>query len=246
MGGGIFADSNATVNLFNVRIEDNYGDTYAGGVRISGGQLTALNTAFLSNQAGYGGGAVAMAGDAYVELQNAIVAGNEAGTEGGGVLIDDANTILSGTNTIFYGNIAGSEGGGIDVNTGLIALQYCDTYGNIPDDYHGTSDPTGSNGNISLEPQLLYTAALNPMLWDLHLETGSNMVDAGAPFIYDPDLSASDMGIYGGPACDEFDLDLDGYLDWWHAGPYNAMDPLDGKDCDDLDPWVFPQGGFCP
>ena len=84
----------------------------------------------------------------------------------------------------------------------------------------------------------------DPLDWDLHLAVGSPLIDAGAPNALDPDGSPADMGPYGGPGADAWDLDGDGFPAWWQPGPYDsATYPALGLDCDDLDPQVHPLSG---
>ena len=108
----------------------------------------------------------------------------------------------------------------------------------------GVTTGTGRDGNVSVNPDHLTVAAPDPSLWDLHLSTTSRLVDAGDPTILDPDGSPSDIGVYGGPGADLFDLDGDGSFEWWQPGPYDAVRyPALGWDCDDLDGDVFPGAG---
>ena len=83
------------------------------------------------------------------------------------------------------------------------------------------ADPTGTDGNISMDPH--YLVAPLAVDWDLHLSTTSPLIDAGDPTILDPDGSPSDIGVYGGPGAGLFDLDGDGYPEWWQPGPYDAV-----------------------
>ncbi|MDP7111941.1 MAG: hypothetical protein QGH45_08250 [Myxococcota bacterium] len=50
------------------------------------------------------------------------------------------------------------------------------------------------------------------------------------------------MGSYGGPGGESWNLDWDGYDEWWLPGPFDpATSP--GMDCDDGDVGVFPGAG---
>jgi len=49
---------------------------------------------------------------------------------------------------------------------------------------------------------------------------------------------------YGGPYADSWDLDGDGYPEWWQPGDYDfGSYPAFGWDCDDGDPEVIPGAG---
>ena len=67
-------------------------------------------------------------------------------------------------------------------------------------------------------------------------------VDAGDPSTQDPDGSPADIGIYGGAEASDWDIDQDGYFEWWLPGPYDpATSP--GLDCDDRDAAMYPGTG---
>ena len=140
-------------------------------------------------------------------------------------------------------NNAAVQGGGI-YDDGTPTISYCNAFANTPDDYADFTDPTGTNGNISVDPLHLDTTSSDPLEWNLHLDPASPLVDAGDPSVLDPDGSPSDIGAFGGPGADDFDLDWDGYPMWWQPGPYDyATYPALGWDCDDLDPHVYPGNG---
>ncbi len=206
-------------------------------------------------------------GNAWNGLENAIVCGNQADGEGGGIYHPGTNAGGQYDNVAVVGNGAGSHGGGFKVsgnvhlvnvlvshNTaggqggglyGAITpdITYCDVWGNTPTDHGGgLTDMTGWFGNVSTDPQLLGTSAPDPLDWDLHLAASSPLVDAGDPGVLDPDGSFSDIGAYGGPDADGWDLDWDGYFEWWLPGPYDAA-TSPGADCDDQDGTVFPGNG---
>lgn len=63
-----------------------------------------------------------------------------------------------------------------------------------PATFEGMSNPTGSNGNISTDPQFV-----SPSTGDFHLAPGSACIDAGEPGMTDPDGTRADLGAYGGP-----------------------------------------------
>ena len=100
----------------------------------------------------------------------------------------------------------------------------------------------GTGGNQSQDPLLLDLTGVDPADWDLHLAPTSPLVDAGSGA--DPDGSPSDVGSYGGPWADVWDLDGDGYPEWWQPGPYDPVTmPGAGWDCDDRELGVGPDNG---
>ena len=124
------------------------------------------------------------------------------------------------------------------------SLGNTNSFGNLPDNYSGIADPTGNAGNVSVDPQYLDVTGTSAALWDLHLGAASPLIDAGSSSLLDPDGGPSDIGAYGGPDADLWDLDGDGYPLWWMPGPYDASTyPGLGWDCDDTDATVFPGSG---
>jgi hypothetical protein len=176
-----------------------------------------------------------------VLLENSVVAGNSATGTGG---IDVTGT-LTMTNSVVVNNQGSSNGGGINgYYDHICVLSNNDVYGNSPDDYHLVDDPTGTDGNISVDPMFLDISSPDALDWDLHLDFNSTLIDAGDPTVLDPDGSPSDIGAFGGPNAASWDLDRDGFPLWWQPGPYDhATYPDEGWDCDDLDATVYPGAG---
>ena len=109
---------------------------------------------------------------------------------------------------------------------------------------HFEADPTGSSGNLDVTPEFLDIESADPGSWDVHLQSGGALVDAGNPTWLDPDGSPSDIGAYGADSAGLWDLDQDGYPLWWQPGPYDPQAyPAQGWDCDDADPTLYPDHG---
>ncbi len=142
------------------------------------------------------------------------------------------------------GNILADSGEVAVSVTGDLALAsfaYNDVYGAGTTLFDGLADPTGSEGNVSIEPDLIDVSSSDPADWDLHLAVDSPLVDAGDPAAADPDGSAADIGAYGGAEAGAWDRDGDGYPEWWQPGPYDTSSyPALGWDCDDDDDGVYP------
>jgi hypothetical protein len=101
-----------------------------------------------------------------------------------------------------------------------------------------------SEADLNLPPEFLsYDENGYPTDW--HLSLSSPLIDMGDPTVLDPDGSRADMGPYGGPDGDKWDLDWDGYPNYFWPGTIHDA-PLgfyeEDYDCDDRDPWVF----LCP
>jgi parallel beta-helix repeat protein len=121
-----------------------------------------------------------------------VIAGNSASRYGGGICSHISYSPTIANNTI-VGNYA-KDGGGIycvagtqSITNTIIAfnssgicasstttLRYDCVYGNIDYNYYGATDPTGTNGNISVDPGLAQMPYVN-----VHIQPGSPCVDAG-------------------------------------------------------------------
>lgn len=145
--------------------------------------------------------------------------------------MSDGSTVTL-VNVILTGNIADDSGGAMSVSGGTVSISYSDAWGDTPDEYDGITDPTGTDGNVSVDPGF-YDA------W--HLDSTSALVDAGDPSVLDPDGSASDIGAFGGTTASTWDLDDDGVSAWWLPGVYDARSV--DLDCDDTDASVYPGAG---
>ncbi len=235
-GGGVHVNGSEPV-FRNVVFAHNEADN-GGGLNIHTHTVSAPrleNVAFLDNTAVQNGGGIRLIASE-TTMYNVSVVANHA-DQGGGIFLRD--TPSTHVNLIVTGNSGGSGGGGIHVDSGSTDIQYSDVWDNTGGDYQGTPDPTGSDGNLSVDPLFLDATSMDVLDWDLHLSTMSPLVDTGDPGILDPDGGSSDMGLYGGPHASAWDRDVDGYYDWWLPGPY----PGGGWDCDDLDETVYPGSG---
>jgi len=237
-GGALFADGFG-VDLDNVVMEGNSAVYTGGAICGSDASIEVRNGVFVDNHALQGGGVYAYDGD--TELSNSTFVGNEA-SQGGAVYIDSGGLLVD--NCVIVDNVAQNHGGGIREEGMDGTYRHNDVWGNQPDDYYAAIDPTGVDGNVSVDPQFLDPSGGDPWLWDLHLAVTSPLIDAGRASIFDPDGGPSDVGAYGGPGADGFDRDRDGAHEWWHPGDYDpATDPPAGWDCDDRDASVLPGQG---
>ena len=218
-GGGVcFIDSTAT--LIGVTIRENYAAQGGGLYLDESSNITHMGSAVLANTATDGAGYAVDGG--VLTLTNVLSAYNE-GDSGGGVLVadgtftatnltfgyddaaDGAALYTSGTgtatvlNSIFYGAVSGAAV--LADSTATFTGTYNNVYSNASD-YSGTTDVTGTGGNISGNPRFTsVTNDGNPDNDDWSLKSTSASKNTGDPAAayYDTDGSRNDQGAYGGP-----------------------------------------------
>ncbi len=243
IGGGMYIAGGTGVDCANLAVISNQASEQGGGIAATSGTELSLSAfALLSNQlsdpAGRGGGLYV--GGGVVSLTGGVVAANNGRAEGGGLWFYDPPSL---TNVVMTENTAVS-GAGLYDGSGMAAPEWCVVWDNNGEDYGGVADPTGMDGNERVDPMFIDATAIDPMDWDLHLQLGSPLVDAGDLAQTDPDSSRSDIGMYGAPSGHEWDLDGDGFPLWWQPGEYEfGTYPGMGLDCDDQDANVYPGNG---
>ena len=92
------------------------------------------------------------------------------------------------------------DGAGVYLSSSDVpSWSFNNVYDNDGDAFYGLDDPTGSDGNLAVDPLYSDTSSSDPTAWDLSLQSGSPVMDAGDPDLSDDDGSTSDLGAYGGP-----------------------------------------------
>ncbi len=269
-GAGLAVEWSSAATASHLTLLRNVSGHEGGGIDMYSSTLDFSNGVIADNWCSHKGGGITIGFNSYAALTNIAVTGNVADHEGGGVNVYESDALL--TNVTIAGNSATNDGGGIMlftasptlINVSLTenhapagggiynywgpypsqdpSLDHCNVWGNTGYDFDGMASPIGADGNVSLDPQYLDTSDPSSENWDLHLSNSAPLIDMGDPAIVDPDGTCSDMGAYGGPGADQFDLDWDGYPEWWLPGAYDpATSP--GMDCDDGDGNVYPGNG---
>ena len=251
-GGGLLSNE-ADVVVNNCVFSEN--ESEGGGGLVGWGSssptdlayVTVTNSVFVRNVArSSGGGAMSFTrGTMNPHLENLSLVGNEAqGGDGGGAICLRSRSVPTMVNVDMSENTSRAAGGAIWVEYGPApTMQYCNAYDNSPDDYADMSDPTGSDGNISVNPQYSSTAGPDPLAWDLHLGTTSGLINVGDPTVFNPDGTTSNIGSLGGENAGDWDMDGDDWPLWWQPGAYDSSYTSAGWDCDDADVAVYPGVG---
>jgi hypothetical protein len=173
--------------------------SYAGGIDLYGTATSAMtlhNVVVAGNRAYLGGGVFTNQGGSHL-IENVTIAGNTADYAAGVFIQSSMTPILN--NVIIANNTASIDGGGVRAIDASFSLTYTNFFDNAPQDFVGTWNPIGVDGNISSGPAFTDTNSADPTQWDLTLQDGSPSIDTGDVDILDPDSSRSDMGAYGGP-----------------------------------------------
>ncbi|MHB1456871.1 MAG: right-handed parallel beta-helix repeat-containing protein [Armatimonadota bacterium] len=206
-GGGIGCWTNSATISFNT-IEGNSSPTSGGGFdcwNFSG----IVNNNTIRNNGAVRGGGICLS-ESWPLVHDNLLVGNTASDEGGGVMsyTGSANTEAVIVNNTIVGNTC-NGGGGIKLyqsspaitnniiafnTTGIVkdascnpTLSHNDVY-NTGVNYNWTPAPTGSNGNISVDPSFVGNG-------DYHLQSTSQCIDAG----YDTAVGSGWLDIDGEP-----------------------------------------------
>ena len=230
--GGGFAVESSPAAFFNVFVAWNVGDYEGGGIYTTSSETTMANLLVVSNRTpNEVGGGVYSENPYEASVTNALILDNRALVVGGVYTRYGSQTWK---NTILYAN----SGYNLYVHDTALSLSYCDLFpGREQANYSGVAlDDTCS----TVSPEFLGSGE-GGLPVDPHLATTSPLVDAGDPDILDADGSRSDMGALGGPDGGHWDLDWDGYPNWFWPGDIEdappGFDPAD-YDSNDLDPRV--------
>jgi hypothetical protein len=165
-GGGIFASaplgdylSTTAPTIYGNVIRDNRAEASGGGIDIEDddGAVIRDNLIIYNTATDSGGGIETYQAFPTISsntiLWNCLQGGETACSYGGGGI----SITNSGVVNIYDNLVAWNEavsGGGVDLVGSTVEIHHNDCYGNLPENYSGIRDPTGSNGNISLDPLL--------------------------------------------------------------------------------------------
>ena len=157
-GGGLYADG-STVILDMVEVDGNSAHS-GGGLQFSicpdvqlFGVVATNNTAMLF------GGNVYLSSCVGATLENVTIADNSCPAGGAGLYSISTPTTVSNTISAFNDGGTGTANG--MHFSGAATLSCNDVYGNTGSNYGGVADPTGSDGNISLDPLFCNPAELD-------------------------------------------------------------------------------------
>jgi len=186
--GGIYASGAGSIDLMNVVVADN-GPTatatfLSGGAIYATGIPVTLDGCTVTGNTAHGGGGIQLADSPAVDLTSSVFADNTSlifggtvyllnaasadltnltvaynSSVSGGAGINTNNSTLNVSNTISAFNTGGVTANGINALGGAATFSCNDVFGNDSANYGGVDDPTGTNGNVSLDPLFCDVAA---------------------------------------------------------------------------------------
>lgn len=129
---------------------------HGGALRVNDGAPLIERCLFYDNHAGTDGGALVTLESVGTVIRHCTFHGNRADRDAAHVEFFDGSGTLE--NCIFAGGIGG---GGLNISYGA-TIVCCDAWDNEGGNYLGIPDPTGTDGNISLDPLFCGVAASDP------------------------------------------------------------------------------------
>jgi hypothetical protein len=108
-----------------------------------------------------------------------------------------ASHIRAAGGSVDHVDLTGNRGpSGALLVSGLDEARYVNRFDDAPSAWSvGTA-----TGDRSFDPKYVDVAGSDPGVWDLHLSSGSSLIDAGSAACTDADSSVCDVGAYAGPA----------------------------------------------
>ncbi len=173
----------------------------AGGILLGAGSFSVRNNTVVGNVGERGGLWALVASDGNVD-NNTLVA-NDGSASGAGGLETESATLAFRNNLVAYG---ASGWGAIRASADAV-WSYNVLWSNAAGEYSGAAgDPTGTEGNLSVEPSFVSFTLGDATDDDLSLVAGSPLLDLGDPSAAYNDLDGSrnSVGAEGGPqtGCD--------------------------------------------
>lgn len=205
-GAMMIRDNFQPITLRGLTVRGNVAG-HGAGLYIRTSRFTLSHSSFVDNWSSHEGGALVVGGDgtAFNEPMcpcppldatgtiDFVVAYDNAADEGGsGLWVRSPDLLVR--SSIFLANqgqaivAVGPEATPNQVTPPT--WRYNDVF---PASFTGFADPTGTNGNLSLDPLFI-----DPATEDFHLMSPSPCVDTGDPAFLDIDSTRADMGLYGG------------------------------------------------
>jgi parallel beta-helix repeat protein len=227
LGGGLYLCFSSS-GIINNAIIDNEAESGAG-MYLRGSSARIASNTISGNHADEGGGLYLYFG--FPEITNNTITSNVA-DEGGGLYLHPSDSYTHSptiANTIIAFNSSGLYQSDIDSEP---TLRHNCVYDNFDYDYSGLTDPTGVDGNISVDPMLA-----GPPGIDMHIQPDSPCVEAGTNAEVYGDFDMDGEARTQGTAVDIGADESDGTV--WPPVPYPVVrvSPT-GDDANDGSSWA--------
>ena len=149
LGGGLYA-TNTDLTMTGCEVSGHTGLLSGGGIYVDDSVSTTSLDMSLSvisgNSATGSGGGLYLDSTGTIALTGNTFVANDATGAGGGLYA------LSTTATLDNNIVAFNTGNGVEASAASLTFNCNDVYGNTASDYVGVTDPTGSDGNVSVDP----------------------------------------------------------------------------------------------
>ncbi|MHB8080039.1 MAG: S8 family serine peptidase [Candidatus Krumholzibacteriia bacterium] len=160
MTGGAFAVETATVTIDSVRASTCTAQVGAGGAITGSPQANVRHSVFSGNTCDYFGGGLSYQTVAAGEIRGNTFAANLSTLGAAGVYLNTASPAIA--NNIFALNGGGTTfGNAVHAQSSVPTFTCNDAWSNTGTNYTGVTDPTGTAGNIALDPQFCDAATGN-------------------------------------------------------------------------------------
>ncbi len=150
MSGGGVATENATVVIDSLVAEDNAAHS-GGGIHQLAGSLDLTASVVARNSAVFFAGGLYSQDAASGSVDGNTFTANSGGSASGGVYLFGSSLPVS-NNLVAFNTGGAGQPNGINVVSATPTFSCNDVYGNDGTQYGGVTDPTGSDGNISVDP----------------------------------------------------------------------------------------------
>jgi parallel beta-helix repeat protein/predicted outer membrane repeat protein len=171
--GGIYSNFSSPHIVDNVLTENQAPGGSGGAIYCDHGANAKIERNVIANNtcAAYGGGVTIWESSSPQLLNNTIVA-NQASLAGGGVYVVRSSHPTASENVVAFNGGAGCQ---VDDGGSSLTISCSDVFGSSPN-YVGMTDPTGTNGDIALDPVFCGAPAHN-----YTIGTGSPCAASGVP-----------------------------------------------------------------
>jgi len=227
--GGAIKITESDVTLSRIQIKGNSAQV-GGGLFSENAEYLAWSTSVIQeNEALFGSGGALITGNGSSYIWNNDFLGNETHTSDGNAQLKVETDEVDIRNNLIAWGVNGSGLALDSAWTEAPIVRHNDVWANETTNYQGIIDPTGTTGNLSIDPLLVdLSFDLDFDNDDLYLLHDSPCLGAGDPEWDDPDGRVGHIGARGLTDIPAIDEDGDGFP------------PESGGDCDDADPTINP------